>query len=285
MRTSEWIQCGFAALLAVAAWIWPLSMKRKWVVTLLAVCTVTAVLLGRASEYIMAPDASRTLRDWLPVALMPALYWQTGQFFVAPNEKIEARLGAMDQWLLGFVPHIGLRWDRATRQVMEWAYMMCYPMVPLGLGVLYATHLQRYASTYWFLVLVPTYLCYAVTPFVPALPPRSVAKKCAPAKSNRGRVMNLWILKHVSIQAISFPSAHVASSLAVSLVLLKAVPVAGVAFLIVTFWIAVAAVGGGYHYAIDVLLGAILTLVIFAAWASHLIPSTLFTALAAAFAL
>jgi membrane-associated phospholipid phosphatase len=284
MRTSEWIQAGFATLLALAAWIAPLSAKRRRAVTLLALFAVAAVLLARASVHTLSPRTALALRDWLPVARMLIPYWQTGQFFVKPDDKLQTRLSAIDKALLGWVPRLSPSWQRATRQIMEWAYMMCYPLVPLGLGVLYATGLRRDAATFWFLVLVPTYLCYAATPFFPALPPRSLGKQCPGPKPNRGRIMNLWILKHGSIQAISFPSAHIASSLAVSLVLLWAAPAAGVVFLIITFWIAVAAVAGGYHYAIDVILGAALTLVIFAAWAAHLIPSTLITAVAAAFA-
>jgi membrane-associated phospholipid phosphatase len=166
---------------------------------------------------------------------------------------------------------------------MEWAYMLCYPLVPLGLGTLYIAGLRQHADRFWFFVLVPTYICYAITPFVPALPPRSIGKERTAPAPNKSRVFNLWLLKHGSIQAISFPSAHVASALAVSLVLLHFVPVAGAIFLVVSFWIAVAAVAGGYHYAIDVVLGALTTLLVFAAWAAHLIPSTLFTAPAITF--
>jgi membrane-associated phospholipid phosphatase len=197
-----------------------------------------------------------------------------------PSETMQQRLAAIDRKLLRLVPHLGFKWGRAARQGMEWAYMMCYSIVPLGLGVLYAAGVRRNASTFWFLVLVPTYLCYAITPFVPALPPRSLGHQAAGPEPNRLRVMNLWILSRTSIQAISFPSAHVASSLAVSLVLLWAVPVAGAVFLVVTFWIAVAAVGGGYHYAVDVLLGAVVALLIFAAWALHWFPAAFITALA-----
>jgi hypothetical protein len=149
--------------------------------------------------------------------------------------------------------------------------------------------LRRYANTFWFFALVPTYLCYAITPFVPALPPRAVrADRTASLSTQSGvspeakvlrksRVFNLWILQKWSIQAISFPSAHVASALAISLVLLHYVPLAGAIFLALTFWIAVAAVVGGQHYAIDVVLGAALTLGVYLAWRAHLIPNTLFT--------
>jgi membrane-associated phospholipid phosphatase len=277
MRTSEWIQAGFATILAVAAWIWPLTARRRWVISLLAACAIFAIMLARASAWVLTPVQVSILRDWLPVVLMLVPYWQTGQFFLGPNERIQARLIAIDRWLLKFMPP-KLSFGRFTQLSLEWAYMLCYPMVPLGLATLYAAGLRRDADSFWFLVLVPTYLCYAITPFVPALPPRSLGKERVDAKPNRGRVMNLWLQKYGSIHAISFPSAHVASSLAVSLVLLRFVPVAGVVFLAVSFWIAVAAVAGGYHYAIDVLLGALMTLIVFAVWLNHLTPSIFITA-------
>jgi membrane-associated phospholipid phosphatase len=282
MRTSEWIQAGFATILALAAWVAPLSTKRRWAITFFGLFAVCAILLARATSLVLSESASTALRDWLPVALTLIPYYQAGQFFTGPNEKIQDQLIALDRRLLSFVPHLGPRWERVAHQIMEWAYMMCYAIIPLGLAVLYAAGLRREASTFWFLVLVPTYFCYSFTPFVPALPPRSLGKQPAAAKPIRLRVFNLWLLKYGSIQAISFPSAHVAASLAVSLVLLRTVPIAGVIFLFVTFWIAVAAVGGGYHYASDVLLGAATTLLVFAAWDAHLIPSTLITALAVA---
>jgi membrane-associated phospholipid phosphatase len=285
MRTSEWIQIGFATILALAAWIRPLSARRRSAISLLAAFTMLAVILARLLEHILVPVQASIFRDWLPVALMLVPYWQTGQFFLGPNEKIQARLAGIDRRLLYLMPPITCRFGRYTRLSMEFAYMLCYSLVPLGLAVLYVAKMREWANVYWCIVLVPTYLCYAISPFVPALPPRSIGKERTNQTPSKGRIFNLWLLKHGSIQAISFPSAHVASSLAISLVLLRFVPVAGVIFLIVSFWIAVAAVAGGYHYAIDVLLGAVLTLVVFAAWLGHLIPSTLITAPAITFAI
>jgi membrane-associated phospholipid phosphatase len=181
-----------------------------------------------------------------------------------------------------------LAFGRFSRLSMEWAYMLCYPLPLAGLAVLYAVGLRRYAATYWPIVLLPTYLCYALTPLVPALPPRDISGKASAAGSRtKSRVFNLWILKNASIHAISFPSAHVACALAISIVLLHYVPVAGIIFLAIAIWIGVAAIVGGYHYAIDVWLGAAIALLVLAAWGAHLIPKSLLTpaaiALAAAF--
>jgi len=285
MRTSEWIQGGFAVILALAAWIRQLPAGRRWVTTMLAAFAIAAIAVARLSAHFLAPRQVSILRDWFPVVLMLVPYWQTGQFFMGPNEKIQQRLMEIDRWLSKAVPHVAETFGRFTRLSMEWAYMFCYPLVPLGLAVLYAAGLRQYTSAFWFIVLVPTYLCYAITPFVPALPPRSIAAaQSGASKPSKSRVFNLWILKYGSIHAISFPSAHVASSLAVSIVLLRFVPVAGVIFLVISFWIAVAAVAGGYHYAIDVVLGAVVVLIFGAAWFFHLIPSTLITAPAMALA-
>jgi membrane-associated phospholipid phosphatase len=287
MRSSEWIQAGFATILAIAAWLVPLSFRRRSTIALLAACAIVVVVLARISAYLLPSDASSILRDWLPVLLMFVPYWQTGQMFTGPNEKIQDWLVESDHRLLQVASRVGFKFGPSARLTMEWAYALCYPMVPSGLGVLYMAGKSWAANAFWFLVLVPTYLCYAITPFVPALPPRSLENgaNSSATKSRvfrKSRVFNLWLLKYGSIQAISFPSAHVAASLAVSLVLIHLVPLAGWIFLVITFWIAVAAVVGRYHYFIDVVLGAALTLAVFAAWYAHLIPKTLITAPATA---
>ncbi len=267
MRTSEWIQSGFALLFAAAAWIRPLPLRRRWVTTLLAAIALLIIALVRHFAY-----QNSILRDWLPVPLLLIPYWQTGQLFLGPNEKFQAWLIETDRRLLK--PFANASMSKSLSLAMEYAYLSCYPLVPAGLATLYATGRRADTDTFWFIVLMPTYLCYAITPFFPALPPRSLStKQMIVPSANVGRSLNLEILKYGSIHAISFPSAHVASSLAVALVLLHFAPIAGIVFLAIAIAIAIAAIAGGYHYAIDVLLGAIPSLCIYAAWFLHLIPS------------
>jgi membrane-associated phospholipid phosphatase len=275
MRTSEWIQVGFAIILAAAAWICPLTTGRRWAATLLAAFAICAVAAVRFSARVLGPTPVSIMRDWLPVVLMLVPYWQAGRFFTEPNQKFQRWLVGLDRrWLERLAPMLRAL-DARLRLSLEFAYTSCYVFVPLGLAVLYAAGLRCYTNTYWFVVLVSTYTCYAITPFFPALPPRIVAgEQVIAIAQNKGRVFNHWLLNHGSIQAISFPSAHVASTLAASLVLLRLVPVAGLVFLAVAVWIAVAAVVGRYHYALDVLLGAAMALAVFLVWTSHLIPSS-----------
>jgi membrane-associated phospholipid phosphatase len=277
MRYSEWIQGGFAAILALVAWIRRLEAPRRNAITIFAVAAIAAIALARMSVYVLGPDASSILRDWLPVPLTLIPYWQTGQFFKGPDEKIQAWLVESDRVILGFFVRSGFQFGPIARLTMEWAYSLCYGLAFFGLIVLYFAGLRREADTYWALVLIPTYLCYAVTPLFPALPPRSLRAEPIRTQTTKSRVFNLWLLKYGSIQAISFPSAHAACAMAISLVLLHDLPIAGYICLAISFWISVAAVVGGYHYAIDVILGAALALVFYFVW-THLIPSTLLTA-------
>jgi membrane-associated phospholipid phosphatase len=69
--------------------------------------------------------------------------------------------------------------------------------------------------------------------------------------------LNLEVLNRGSIQAITFPSAHVASTTAVALVLARFLPVTGAIFLVIAASIAIGAFLGRYHYFLDVALGAI----------------------------
>lgn len=281
MRTSEWIQAGFATIIACAAWIVPLTLRRRRIITGLALIALAGISLAGAVEH-FAPAEGSVLLDWLPVPITLIPYWQTGQFFTRPNERTQAWLVASDRWFFRLFSQTGWRFGGAARLSMEWAYSLCYPIAPLGLAILYIAGLRRHAEAYWFLVLVPTYICYAITPFFPALPPRALGDSRTHV-ANKSRAFNLWLAKHGSIQAISFPSAHVASSLGASLALLYYVPAAGAILLAVTFWIAVAAVAERYHYTIDVLLGAFVALAVFLIWRAGWLPDNLFIAQASGF--
>src|SRR5580658_4034187 len=275
MRTSEWIQIGFALVLAVAAWLepfffQPLPVRRRWNITLLAIVPLAAVLLVRSTAVILPQLAVSVLRDWLTVALFLVPYWQTGQFFQEPNHRIEQRLLAFDRWLMPKTAGTSGTARTGMGLVLEVAYLFCYPLVPLGLLVLYAGGQRAHTAGFWLVVLIATYLCYAITPFVPAYPPRDLAGPSTPAQAGKTRIFNRWILKHGSIHAISFPSAHVASTFAVSLVLLHYAPIMGLIFLFISIWISLGAVVGRYHYALDVLAGAATAVVVFLACYSYL---------------
>ena len=110
-------------------------------------------------------------------------------------------------------------------------------------------------------MLPPAYLCYAMIPFLPTLPPWALDR----GRTAGGvRAANFFILRHLSIKANTFPSAHVAASIAAALALLQFVPFAGFIFLWIAISIAISTVTGRYHYALDAVAGAALAAATFA---------------------
>ena len=262
------IQAFFVLLLAAAAWLARLPRPRQWMVTKLAFIVLVALAIVHLISHRLTPAAEAALRDWLPVPLLLVPYWQTGCFFTKPDPRTESRLAAFDRDLFRLVriqpaqvsisPFLGV--------YLELAYIIVYPLIPLGLAALYLTGLQDLTNYYWIVVLLATYACLAITPFVQAMPPRALTdyEKFRIPTSKVGMV-NHFVLRRASIQAITFPSAHVASALAASLVLLRLEPSVGLIFLGIALSIMLATVVGGYHYAADVVLAGVVALVVFAA--------------------
>jgi membrane-associated phospholipid phosphatase len=267
MRAAETINTVVFLFFIALAWHRSLPRRRRTVVTAmgagaLAVTFLTAFL----APVLLSPLAASVVRDWVPAALLLVVYWQAGQFFVRIDEKPQARLKALDDRLV--TP--ALEWAARVpggnwlMTYLECAYLFCYPMVPFALATLYLIGRRAYADWFWTVVLVSAYGCYVMVPFIQTLPPRSLAEREGVVlRPARVRAFNLWILSNASIHANTFPSAHVAASLACALVLLRLEWWAGLIFLVVAVSIALGAVAGRYHYLADAITGAMLALAIF----------------------
>ena len=263
MRSSEWIQIAFAFGIGLLAWMRPLETRRRLRIAMLAVIVPAAILTARFAFH---GFAGSVVRDWLPAALLLIPYWQAGQFFTGPDERIQKWLAQTDERVLRvFRRIVGSSENRGWARYFETAYLMCYPLVPIGLAALYLRHHRAAADFYWIVVVLASDICFAVTIFVPAMPPRLVPAGTAELQvaANEVRKLNLEVLNRGSIQAITFPSAHVASTMAVALVLARFLPMTGAIFLVVAVSIAIGAFLGRYHYFLDVALGAIEAVIIF----------------------
>jgi hypothetical protein len=252
MRVSEWIDLVVFAFLAALAWMRGLPVRRRVIVCGFAAVAIAATLL-------VAVAGPPVLRDWLPAALVLMVYWQAGQFFTSPDEKLQKKLLAMDRRIvLPLASRLSVsRPGRLLLASWELAYLFCYPMVPAAFGALYLLHARGQTDRFWTTVLASTYACYLMVPFIQTLPPRSLAwAEAYDPVAGPIRRFNLWILRGASIQMNTFPSAHVASSLASALVILTISIPAGLTFLAIAVGIAFGAVVGRYHYAADAILGA-----------------------------
>jgi membrane-associated phospholipid phosphatase len=250
MRLYEWLTFAYFLFFAVLACMRPLAARRRAAI-------IGAGVVGIAA---IAGLRSTIVRDWLPLVFIPLAYFQTGQFVLPLHEKFQAWLESIDRRCVFALPP-------SVMFVVELAYLFCYPLVPAGIATLYLVGQGGFADEFWNVVLPPAYCCYATFPFVQTLPPRAI-EDLVPWQPERTRMrsVNLFVLDHVSIHANTFPSGHVAASLAVALVLLNHALGVGLLFLAVAICIAAGAFFGRYHYSVDVIIGAALAVLSFTLW-------------------
>ena len=269
------IQMIFVSLLAAAAWLRPLPRSRQLMVSALALIAIGTIVLAQLSRHWLKPVIFSILQDWLPALLLLVPYWQIGNFFTKSDPHMEDQLAAFDR---AFFHALRIQPARvsislATGVYLELAYVMVYPLLPLGVVALYLAGVRHFVNYYWIVVLLSTYACLAITPFVRAMPPR-LRSDCERFTMPPSRIamLNHWILRRASIQAVTFPSAHVASAMAAGLVLLRLEPWVGLIFLSIALSIAVATVVSGYHYAADSLLAMLVAILVFATTFSLMKP-------------
>lgn len=261
-----WINILFFSFFLVLALKRRSERQRYGKAIVIGILGLVFVAAPRLAARFVKPSTVSLIRDWLPGLLMLMAYWQAGEFFERPHLGWQARLESFDRPVIKAICRFRETrgWLGAIRNYLELSYLLCYPMVPAGLAVLYFAGMKDVAGEFWSAVLPAAYLCYALVPFIPTLPPRSLAAATeTSAHRSEIRSLNLWILRHGSIQVNTFPSAHVSASLAVSLVMLHHVPLAGGIFLWISASIAAGAVAGRYHYLLDALTGAVVAVLSF----------------------
>jgi len=251
LRSSEWIALGYFIYLAATAMLVdvPSESRRRVLATLLFAGAAT-VALG-----LQTSPGAVTARDWMPLVNLVIGYWLPAQLVVKTNPRFERVLMDFDRKLLGRGA-TGAYFDRAPRIAIgyfELAYLLCYPIVPLGLLSLSFVGLRSRADEYWSTVLLAGFACYGLLPWLPARAPRALETM---ARSRSGlRQLNVKLLDQASVRLNTFPSGHAATSMAIALVLFAYVPPVGAVFLTVALSIAIASVIGRYHYAADAISG------------------------------
>ena len=249
MRSSEWIACVYFLYLAVAAALMRARRSKRAVVVASALACAAGVVAGAS-----VPDA---IRDWLPALDILAAYYLTGGLFVAPSEPLERWLAAWDTRLLGAPGRRFADWPRPLLGFLEIVYMGCVLVVPGGFAVLVLGGHGADANRYWTMVTAAELGAFAPLSVFQTRPPWVVEGKPQLADRTVHRMAS-GMVRHVSIRVNTFPSGHVAGSVAVALAVLPSMPIAGGVLLALAVSIAIGCVAGRYHYAVDAIAGALL---------------------------
>ena len=266
---SEQIAVAFFAWVTVAAIVWQMAARDLVFILILNAVTLTTW---------MALNRNRQRARWLGAAadLFPALlllvaYRESGLLLSPdPTHHLDYLFIRWDRLLLHnavvlTVLQAGAPW---LQHYLEFAYLLCYPLVPLGVAAIRfgspprtagdsaGPELCRPMDDFWTIVLLATLFCYGVYPLFPLTPPRVLFGDVpGPHVEPLLRKLNFWLLDHYSVNACIFPSGHVAAVTAVALAVRKHAPRLGVLFLILAASVGAATVYGRYHYAADAAAG------------------------------
>lgn len=191
-----------------------------------------------------------TVRQWLGHLYLAAGYWIPALIADGPpSARFEAWLihsEARYRSLIASIP-------APVVTIGDLAYLLCYPLVPLSFLVVWSAGADADVDRYWVALLLAGFVCYGTLPWLVSRPPRLIEPRSArPRPLARG---NAWVLSRVSHGRNTFPSGHVAVSVAAAVVVAPVSPFAGAILAMTAAGIALGAVAGRYHFAIDVMIG------------------------------
>ena len=243
----------FAALAVAARWTQAPAETRR-LTTVLFVGIAAAIA---AASYVLPVGA----RFWLGHAYLVAGY-RLPALLVRQNTIVESRItdpGPFESWLV----RMDARWFRLGSQVVpNWAaylfelsYLFCYALVPAAFLFIWTRASAAVVDRFWTAVLLGGFACYGLLPWLVSIPPR--ARRMESAAASTLRRLNVEILSRASHGLNTFPSGHVAVSVAAALSVLVVSWSAGLLALAIASAVAAGAVAGRYHYAVDVAAGYI----------------------------
>jgi membrane-associated phospholipid phosphatase len=256
VRHSEWLVFGYFVWLVGAGALRRLPTARRWqlIVGGSLMCAITVVF---------ARVAPPLVRDWAPGPYILVGYYLSGRLFATPSLGMERWLAAWDVRLLGNPATRFQGWPRWLLFYLEVVYLGCFLVVPAGLAVLLWTGHASLANRFWTMVVAAEFGAFAPLALVQTRPPWALESGVRLRDDGVHRIATRFV-KEGTIGANTFPSGHVAGSLAVAFGVIGTLPWVGLCLLVVALSISLACVVGRYHYAVDVAAGAVMALGIWA---------------------
>lgn len=251
----EWFLGAYFIYVAAIA---PVFMADWWKTWIVAAAALFSVWVFARTEWLS--------RDWAPLAAMLIAYREMNWFAPAVHDH-----HLENSWIL---------WDRMVFDhglraavesagallpgYLELCYLLVYAVAPVSVAALLLNGSRDQIQRWWLVHLVATLGCYALFPYFPSEPPRTVfSGQDLPAVTTAFRRLNLAIVGGYGIHSSVFPSAHVASALSAAwglLATLRRRRWLGWAMTAYAVSVAFATVYGRYHFAVDAAAGAVMTI-------------------------
>ncbi len=177
---------------------------------------LTAILAGGTAVSLLALTAPLRLRvcgivrDWLPAPLLLVAYWAVDwPSGTGYRLDLERRWVQLDKALL-----IGWSGKAAVESLgwmlpflLELCYSLLYAIPPVSIGVLYLYRRRDRVDRFLFTLLLGALTTYALLPLFPSRSPRiAFPGEDLRAFNTPSAYLNVWLLDHCDIQAVSSPA-------------------------------------------------------------------------------
>ena len=208
------------------------------------------------------PAVPQWLRVWAPLLTLLFLYSELPLLIeaVGHGRLFDMKVIQWERAIFGGQPSVewAARWQsRTASELLHGAYLSYYAIIfSVPVALFLAARRADLSEGVFVLMLtfVACLVCYIV---FPVAGPRYLWQSPATATGGWTRSAAVWLLEARSSRGTAFPSSHVAVSVTQSILAMKYFGARGLIVVLPTLGLALGAVYGGFHYAIDVLAGVL----------------------------
>ena len=232
-------------------------------------CAIVAILLLARKQH----DGLgwEFAHDWLPIIFFTVVFEEVS--FVSLSIRGDwqnAHLIAFESLLFAVPPAVWMH-ERASSwliEFLEFGYAAFYPLYPVFAGIFWGLRKRpRFAGAFRRLtdaLSVGYVLCYATYLLFPTQSPanRLGVQQLASAHGGPFQAMVQLIQNRGGVHGNAFPSSHIMLAFVVIVFVYKFLPRVAPWLLVPILLMCVGAVYDGYHYASDVLAGALVGIVV-----------------------
>lgn len=213
------------------------------------------------------PAVPRWVRRWAPLASLLFLYTELPLLISAAGHTTTYDPTVI-QWeaaIFGGQPSMfwAAAWDSALiSEFLHAAYISYYPIIFSVPVILALRSRDADFSEATFVLLLTFIVCFLAFVVFPVAGPRYLWPSRADVVSGPIRRFTQWILETRSSRGTAFPSSHVAVATTQSILAVVYFGRRGLVLGVVTVLLAMGAVYGGFHFAVDVITGAVVGAII-----------------------
>ena len=239
------------------------------------VCWNFAVIVAILVSYRKRQDSRAWdfLHNWLPAILFFTVFEEVSFLSLAVRGAWQnPTLIAWESALFAVPPGEWLRRYSSPwfTELLEFGYLTFYPLYPFVAGLLWKRrNLPRFSGAFRRLtdsLSVGYAVCYVAYLLFPTRSPsHNVGLPSTTPPSDTDGLFHALVQftqRHAGVHGNAFPSAHIMLSCVVVVFAFRYLPRLAPWLLVCTLLMCVGAVYDGYHYAVDVLAGALLGLVV-----------------------